>query len=84
VSLVGNLARTGRVLLIAGQSMSATVMSGEFLLRDGSGAKVRKMLRLPADGPFPDLEMVLQVTEQNEIGGDVELVAARRISQRTD
>jgi hypothetical protein len=84
VSLVENLTRTGRVLLVAGQSMSATEMAGEFLLREESVEKVRSSLGLRGGGPIPDLEMVLQVSEQNEIGERVALVSARRIAQRAD
>jgi hypothetical protein len=84
VYLVENLARTGRVILVAGQSMSATEMAGEVLLRDDSAAKVRKMLALPASGPLPDLEMVLQISEQNEIGNRAELVSARKIGRHSD
>ena len=84
VYLVENLARNGRVLLVAGQSMSATEMGGEVLLRDDSASKVRKMLALPASGPLPDLEMVLQVSEQNEIGERAELVSARKIARHSD
>ncbi len=79
-----NLARTGRVLLVAGQSMSATEMAGEVLLRDDSAAKVRKILALSASAPLPDLEMVLQVSEQNEIGARAELVSARKIARHFD
>src|SRR5258708_2495045 len=68
VYLVENLARTGRVLLIAGQSMSATEMAGEVRLHEDSAAKVRKMLALGTSGRLPDLEMVLQISEHNEIG----------------
>ena len=64
--------------------MSATEMAGEVLLRDDSAARVRKMLALPASGPLPDLEMVLQVSEQNEIGERAELVSARKIAHRSD
>ena len=84
VYLVDNLARAGRVLLAAGQSVSATEMAGEFLLRDDSGAKVRAMAALPPGGALPDMEMVLQVSEQNEIGNRVELVAARKIARHYD
>jgi hypothetical protein len=84
VYLVENLGRTGRVLLVAGQSMSATEMAGEVLLRDDSAAKVRKILAVPPSGPLPDLEMVLQVSEQNEIGARAELVSARKIARRSD
>jgi hypothetical protein len=84
VYLVENLARTGRVILVAGQSMSATEMAGEVLLRDDSAAKVRKMLALPASRPLPDLEMVLQISEQNEIGNRAELVSARKIGRHSD
>ena len=84
VSLVENLARTGRVLLVAGQSVSATEMSGEFLLRDDAPAKVRTMLGIPRGAPFPEFEMVLRIAEQNEIGNRVELVSARKILHRSD
>jgi hypothetical protein len=84
VYLVENLARSGRVLLVAGQSMSATEMAGEVLLRDDFTAKVRKMLAIPASGRLPDLEMVLQVSEQNEIGNRAELVSARKIARHSD
>jgi hypothetical protein len=79
VSLVDNLTRTGRVLLVEGQSMSATEMAGEFLLREESLAKVRSLLAVPPGEPIPDLEMILQVTEQNEVGERAELSAIRRI-----
>jgi hypothetical protein len=84
VYLVENLARSGRVLLVAGQSMSATEMAGEVLLRDDFAAKVRNMLAVPASGRLPDLEMVLQVSEQNEIGNRAELVSARKIARHSD
>jgi len=84
VSLVQNLTNTGRVLLLEGQSMSATEMSGELLLRDDSAAKLRKMLALSGGAPLPDLEMILEVTEQNEIGERVELVAARKLVRRPE
>jgi len=84
VYLVENLARTGRVILVAGQSMSATEMAGEVLLRDDSAAKARKMLAVPASRPLPDLEMVLQISEQNEIGNRVELVSARKVGRHSD
>ncbi|HWC98965.1 MAG TPA: hypothetical protein VG456_19530 [Candidatus Sulfopaludibacter sp.] len=84
VSLVENLTHTGRVLLLEGQSSSATEMAGELLLRHDSALNLRKLLSLSASAPLPDLEMVVQVTEQNEIGERVELVTARKLSKRTD
>jgi hypothetical protein len=83
VSLLENAARSGRVLLVAGQSMSATEMAGEFLLRDDSVPRVRQMLGLSASAPIPDLEMILKVSEQNEIGDSVDPVACRRVIRRT-
>jgi hypothetical protein len=84
VRLVENLTRSGRVLLVEGQSMSATEMAGGLLLRDDSAAQLRRLLALPPGVALPDLEMVLEVSEQNEIGGRVELVAARRIVHRPE
>ena len=84
VSLLENLTRTGRVLLVAGQSMSATEMAGEYLLREESLGRVRSLLSLSSRAPLPDLEMILQVSEQNETGDRVELVSARRIARRAD
>ncbi|HXB72133.1 MAG TPA: hypothetical protein VNY05_28105 [Candidatus Acidoferrales bacterium] len=84
VYLLENTAHSGRVLLVAGQSMSATEMAGELLLRNGSTAQVRQMLGLPSRGRLPDLEMVLRVSEQNEIGDSVELVACRKVTQHTE
>jgi hypothetical protein len=81
VYLLENTAHSGRVLLVAGQSMSATEMSGELLLRKDSAAQVRRMLGLPPGSRLPDLEMVLRVSEQNEIGDSVELVAWRKVTQ---
>jgi hypothetical protein len=60
--------------------MSATEMAGEFLLREESLEKVRKVLALPASGALPDLEMIVQVSEQNETGDRVALVSARKIA----
>jgi hypothetical protein len=84
VSLVENAAHSGRVLLVAGQSMSATEMAGELLLRDDSARQVRQRLGLPANAPLPELEMVLRISEQNEIGDSVDLVACRRVVRRSE
>jgi hypothetical protein len=81
ISLVGNLSHSGRVLLVAGQSMSATELAGEFLLRDESAAKVRQVLGVSGSKPLPNLEMVLRVTEVNQVGDSVELVACRQLAQ---
>jgi hypothetical protein len=72
------------VLLVAGQSMSATEMAGEYLLREESLGRVRNLLSLSSRAPLPELEMILQVSEQNETGDRVELVSARRIARRAD
>lgn len=82
VTLTDNLTRTGRVLLVEGQSMSATEMAGQFLLREDAASRVRNVLSIPEEEPLPNLEMVLSVTEQNEIGEQAELVAARRIVRK--
>jgi hypothetical protein len=84
VSLVENTGHSGRVLVVAGQSMSATEMAGEMLLRAGSAARVRRMLGLAANAPLPALEMVLRVSEQNEVGDNVEIVACRKIAVQKD
>jgi len=84
VYLLENTAHSGRVLVVAGQTMSATEMSGELLLRNDSTAQIRRMLGLPNIGQLPDLEMVLRVSEQNEIGDSVELVACRQVTQHTE
>jgi hypothetical protein len=83
VSVLENTGHSGRVLLVAGQSMSATEMAGEFLLRDESASRVRQMLGLPSGAPVPDLEMILRVSEQNEIGDSVELVACRKVTRHS-
>jgi hypothetical protein len=82
VSMLDNASHSGRVLLVAGQSMSATEMSGEFLLRDDSAGRIRQMLDLPSGAPIPDLEMMLRVSEQNEIGDSVDPVACRPVARR--
>ena len=79
VHLLENTAHSGRVLLVAGQSMSATELAGEFLLRNDSTAQVRRMTGLSANERLPALEMVLRVSEQNEIGDSVDLVAVRKL-----
>ena len=84
VSLLENAAHSGRVLLVAGQSMSATEMSGEYLLREDSGPQVRQMLGLGSGSPLPDLEMMLRVSEQNEIGDSVDLAACRKINRHPE
>ena len=80
VSLVENNAHTGRVLLLAGQSTSATELAGEFLLRSDSVVRTLRMLNLPQKGLLPDLEMILRITEVNEVGDSVALVACRKLS----
>lgn len=84
VSVLENAAHSGRVILVAGQSMSATEMSGEFLLHDDATALVRQMLNLPDKAPLPDMEMMLRVSEQNEIGDSVNLVACRKVTRRSE
>jgi hypothetical protein len=79
VHLLENTARSGRILLVAGQSMSATEMAGEFLLRSGSAEQIRRMLGIGNNARMPDLEMVIRVSEQNEIGDNVDLAAIRKI-----
>jgi hypothetical protein len=59
-------------------------MSGELLLRNDSTAQIRRMLGLSSSGKLPDLEMVVRVSEQNEIGDSVELVACRKVTQHTE
>ncbi len=84
VTLLENSAQSGRVLLVSGQSMSATEMAGEMLLRKDSTAQIRRMLGLPQGGRLPDLEMVLRVSEQNEVGDSVELVACRQLTLHSE
>jgi hypothetical protein len=84
VSMLENAAHSGRILLVSGQSMSATEMAGEFLLRGDSAVRVRQMLRLPSGTPIPDLEMMLRISEQNEIGDNVDLVACRKVARRAE
>jgi hypothetical protein len=84
VYLLENTAHSGRVLVVAGQSMSATEMAGELLLRQDSTAHVRRMLGLSPTDRLPDLEMVLRVSEQNEIGDSVEVVACRKVTPRIE
>ena len=79
VTVVQNAGHSGRVVLVAGQSMSATEMAGEYLLREGSASQLRRFLKLPPGTPLPDLELVLRVTEQNEVGDSVELAACRSL-----
>jgi hypothetical protein len=83
VSVLENTARTARVVLVAGLSMSATEMAGQFLLQDDSVSTARRMLGLPPGSPLPDFEMVLRVTELNEIGHSVAFVACRKITDRS-
>jgi hypothetical protein len=52
--------------------------------RNDSTAQIRRMLGLRSSGQLPDLEMVLRVSEQNEIGDSVELVACRKVTQHTE
>jgi hypothetical protein len=77
VSLVANHARNGRVLLIAGQSTSATELAGEFVLRADSTARLARRLGLAEQAPLPDLEFILRVSELNQNGESAELVACR-------
>ena len=60
--------------------MASTELGAEFVLQKASLAKVLDQLRLPAGGALPDLEIMVRVTELNEVGDDVELVACRRVN----
>ena len=84
ITLVDNMSHTGRVLLVAGQSVSATELAADFLFHPDSGVRTAGMLGLPAGGPLPNLEMILRVTEANQVGENVELVACRRLANRAD
>ena len=84
VTLMDNLARNGRVILVAGQSVSATEMAGELLLRPESATRVRRMLGVAENAPLPDLEMVLRISEQNEIGDRAKIVSARKLPRHFD
>jgi hypothetical protein len=59
-------------------------MAGELLLRKDSTSQVRRMLGIGSGGKLPDLEMVLRVSEQNEIGDSVELAACRKVVHRAE
>ncbi len=63
---------------------SATELAGEFLLRGDSIEKTLRMLGLPASSPLPELEMVLRITEVNEVGDSVALVACRKLTSQPD
>ena len=80
VSLVENNSHTGRALLLAGQTTSATELAGDFLLRSDAVATAFRMLGLPASSRLPDLEMVLRVTEANDVGDSVTLISCRRLT----
>jgi len=84
VSLLDNISHTGKVLLVGGQSVSATDMAADFLFHQGSGPRLWQMLRLPKGAPLPNLEMILRVTEANQVGEGVELVACRKLVTRNE
>ena len=84
VTLLENVSHSGRVLLVAGHSVSATDLAGEFLFHDESVDKTRRMLGLTANSPLPDLEMILRVTEMNQVGDSVQLVACRKLVRDSD
>jgi hypothetical protein len=68
VALVDNISHTGRVLLVTGQSVSSTEMAAGFLFFKGSAANVRRSPETPANEYLPNFEMILRVTEVNQIG----------------
>jgi hypothetical protein len=78
VCLLENTGHSGRVLLVAGVSMSATEMAGEFLLRPESLSRIAHLLGVSASGPVPNCELLLRVSEVNETGDGVELLAVHR------
>ena len=42
------------------------------------------MLKMAETSQLPDLEMILRITELNEVGASVELVACRKLTGRAD
>jgi hypothetical protein len=58
--------------------MSSTEMAGEYLLRPEAVAGAARMLGVPAGARLPECELLLRVTEFNEVGEGVELIACRR------
>jgi hypothetical protein len=78
IRLCENASHTARVLLVAGVSMSSTEMAGEYLLRPEAVAGAARMLGVPVGARVPECELLLRVTEFNEVGEGVELIACRR------
>jgi hypothetical protein len=78
IRLCENASHTARALLVAGGSMSSTEMAGEYLLRPEAVAGAARMLGVPAGARLPECELLLRVTEFNEVGEGVELIACRR------
>jgi hypothetical protein len=84
LTLVQNTTHKGRVLIVAGQSMASTELGAEFILQKSLLAKVLNQLRLRAGDALPDLEMMVRVSELNEIGDNVDLVACRRVNVHSE
>jgi hypothetical protein len=42
------------------------------------------MIKMRENSLLPDLEMILRITEVNEVGNSVELVACRKLVGRSD
>jgi hypothetical protein len=84
VTLLDSTSHNGRVLLVAGQSVSATELATDFLFHRDSAAKTRRLLGVSEGGALPNLEMILRVTEMNQIGESVQLVACRRVVSHSD
>jgi hypothetical protein len=84
VTLLDSTSHNGRVLLVAGQSVSATELATDFLFHQESAAKTRRLLGVPDGGALPNLEMMLRVTEMNQIGESVQLVACRMVVSHSD
>jgi hypothetical protein len=53
-------------------------------LRSDSVEEALRMLGLPKSSPLPDLEMILRITEVNEVGDSVRLVACRKLAGRIE
>ena len=79
IAFLGNTARTGSVLLIAGTEMEGTEAGGEFLTSAPAMRQLRELLRLKPYEPFPWFEVLLRTTRIGGAAPRFEIVTVRRI-----
>jgi hypothetical protein len=78
VALQPNLARNGRVLIIAGLTMEGTEAAGDLLTSRELCDGMLRGIGVPVEGPLPPFEVLLKLRAVGGASRDTKVIAFRR------